>query len=107
MTTATLTTLRLFWGSFMRTDLYDAGYSDAVQWCGATSAETEEDMRRALSYLKGFADACRIACPYMSPSWQIANLVGIAAATFQVADGQFERLAAQYKREIADLLGKL
>lgn len=98
--------LRTFWRSFMISPLYETGFADAVEWCGATTAATEPEMQKAMAYMKGYADACRIACPYMSNHWQVAHLVGIAAGTFMVAEGRHAELCATYTAELTELLAK-
>lgn len=112
-----LTTLRAFWGSFCLSDLYDTGYSDAVTGGGATKANCTDSMVIAMAYMVGYANACRIASPYMSTPWQVANLVGIAAGTFltflrsdappmSIVDmgRTFKTLCAQYTRDLEALV---
>jgi len=75
----TLTTINRFWGQFLTSELYDTGYSDAVEGCGANRLESYDDAVRALAYMTGYAHACRLACPFMSKQWRIANLIGCIA----------------------------
>ena len=113
---STLRALRNFWGSFGKLPLYDTGFGDAIAGCGAHRMDEEPDTADALTamaYLKGYADAARLACTYMEPSWQIANLIGIAAGTFlaKLQDDEFsvvqaDRLIHTYTVELAELCRK-
>lgn len=107
-----LAALREFFSRF-RLDLYRLGYSDAIEGSGACSAMTFEEMRRALAYLKGYADACRIANDYMSPPWHAAHLLGCAAGILLChidADWSEQAISAlcnQYTREFRDMAERL
>ena len=113
---STLRALRDFWRSFGKLPLYDTGFGDAIAGCGAHRMDEEPetaDALTAMAYLKGYADAARLACTYMEPSWQIANLLGIAAGTFlaKLQDDEFtvlqaERLCHTYTVELAELCRK-
>lgn len=72
-----------FWQAFTREPLYDCGIADFVTSGGATTAKNGQEIIIAMAYLKGAADMARIANVYMSPSWQIANLLGVAAGTIR------------------------
>lgn len=63
-----------------RAPLYDCGHADA--WSLVAKSEAR-DMSRALGYVQGYADACRLASDYMTPAWQIAQLLGIASSMFE------------------------
>lgn len=102
--------IRTFAESLVRTPLYDCGHADP--WSMVAKGDAR-DMVRMLAYAHGYADACRLACEYMTPAWQIAQLLGIAAGTFatvieQVYDGESPRdcvrLAATYTAELTALL---
>jgi hypothetical protein len=96
-----------FWSLFCTTTLYECGFGDAVN--GAGAREADEEHSRALSYLTGYAHACRLANQYMTPQWQICNLVGIAAATLRILVEEDNaamavRVVDTYEREFKDLL---
>jgi len=108
-----LETLRLFWRSFCVSPLYNTGFSDAIMGSGATTSQDTSEMARALAYLTGYAQATRQANEYMSSHWQVAQLVGIAAAVLlTLLDGpdptgrnrSIARLCEQYARELTALL---
>lgn len=104
----TLRDIARFWHGFARSPLYETGFCDAVR--GASNFDDEEEARLALSYLKGYADAARLACPYQGPSWRIAHSVGCAAGTFLVRlqldtldPVTVSRLVATYTAELTAL----
>lgn len=110
-----LETLRMFFRSFSTSPMYDTGFSDAINGSGATDAETTEDMIKALAFINGYAQACRIANVYMTTPWQVANLVAIAAGILgtllEGADPtgrnrQIDKLCEQYARELTALIGE-
>lgn len=71
-----------FWQQFSKDPLYGTGFADAVQSCAADRPETwgdEKAMIRALSFLAGYAQACRLACDYMTPRWHVAHILSCAA----------------------------
>ena len=77
----TLRFLREFWGSFGLLPLYDTGFDDAVTQCGAQRAESHEEALLALSYLRGYTEAAKLACPYMGAHWRIADALVSLTAT--------------------------
>lgn len=83
----TLRVLREFWSGFGRLPLYNTGFDDAVKQCGADRAETHEDASLALAYLRGYADAAKLVCPYMGPHWQIADALSSLTCTLLFAIG--------------------
>lgn len=98
-------------------ELYDCGFAVAVESVGLHRIAQTDSLLMSLSYLKGYADACRLANTYLSPQWEIANLFGIAAGTARVlyetsvldasqAQEQWERCAATYVLEFKSLLAK-
>lgn len=60
-------------GQEFGSSLYDTGFGDVMACGGVQSAETREDMRVALSFVNGYAQACRLANVYMSAQWLICN----------------------------------
>ncbi len=109
----TLRALRDFWGSFGKLALYDTGFGDAITGCGATRAEDTMEAIVAMSYLTGFAQCARLACPWQGTEWHIANVLSIAAATFalKLQDDEFsvvqaDRLIHTYTVELAELCRK-
>lgn len=104
--------VREFAAEFGRAPLYNAGYADAFANGGAAKAETLSDMGRSLSYVIGCANTARIACEYLSPAWQIAHLVGIAAGTLLCkldagdCPESFAKVIDTYRRELTDLAAK-
>ncbi len=108
----TLAIIRSFASEFCTSSLYDTGYGDAVSGSGMRDAETAEDMINALSYMTGYAHGARLACTYMTTRWQIAHLMGIAAATLRihVQHDDADRAAnaiTTYRAELSDMLAKL
>ena len=67
-----LSMIRKF-GQEFGSSLYDTGFGDIMACGGVQSAETREDMRVALSFVNGYAQACRLACPYKGRHWLVAN----------------------------------
>jgi len=109
-----------FWNSFCCDPLYNCGFADFVQGCGANKVETIQEALMAMSYLKGAADACRLANEYMSQHWRIAALIGVAAGTFRViweekspwnypdnGAQRFNTLGIQYTRELKKILSEI
>lgn len=112
--------LNKFWESFHRSPLYETGFGDFVSNCKADRAKIPAEVYCALSYLKGAADMARIANIYMSPRWQICNLIAIATVAFHTVlensssdtdqaelCAQVQRLADQYIRELTELVNNL
>lgn len=60
-------------GQEFASSLYDTGFGDVMACGGVQSAETREDMRTALSFVNGYAQACRLANVHNSPQWLICN----------------------------------
>jgi hypothetical protein len=90
-----------------RTPLYQCGHADA--WQHVQRADTIEDLLVALGYCEGYADCARLACPWDSPAWRIADTLATAARTLAHllrattcvdADGP----VTTYRAELADLL---
>ena len=80
--TTTVSVIREFWSRFVRSPLYDSGFGDAVTASSVASAEDEADLISAMSYLHGFADCAKLACPYMSPSYRTAAAISGYASVF-------------------------
>lgn len=113
-----LSALAGFWSEFSNTPLYDTGFGDAIQACGADRGpdplrpadEQRVDALIGMAYLIGYANAARLANVYMTPGWQIAQLLAIAAGTFRVhletnelTPERVRRLAHTYRAELLDL----
>ena len=90
-----------------RAPLYECGHADA--WQHVQRADTIEDLLVALGYCEGYADCARLACPWDSPAWRIADTLATAARTLAHllrattcvdADGP----VTTYRAELADLL---
>jgi hypothetical protein len=99
--------IRAFAYAQTRSPLYDCGHADA--WSGVARAETVDDLLCALAYCRGYADCARLACEWLSPSWQIASTLAQAAVTFAtvlrrtiIVDA--ERVADTYRRELVEWL---
>lgn len=73
-----LSIIRAF-GKEFSTSLYDTGFGDVMATCGIQSAETREDIRTALSFVNGYAQACRLANQYQSTQWLVCNDVAAFA----------------------------
>lgn len=104
-----------FWGEFSVSPLYDTGYGEPVATGGLLHlSQTRDDLLRGLAYMKGYADACRLACPYKSRGWEIAQIVGLAASVLYTtvsASGEttaehVTSLCDRYRRELIALLEK-
>lgn len=106
-----------FFAQFTRDTLYDTGWGEPARSSGAASSDADpSDMSRSLSYLKGYADAVMLACPYMTRSWRIAQLIGSVAATLAIRleeDGEASstarvtsRLCDVWTRDFADLAAR-
>lgn len=67
-----LSVIRKF-GQEFGSSLYDTGFGDVMACGGVQSAETREDMRTALSFVNGYAQACRLANVYQSAQWLVCN----------------------------------
>ena len=96
-----------------RNDYAQTGYMDAIRSCGANDHSAEpSDMLRSLSFLNGYAQACRLACEWMSPAWEAAHIVACAAGTLPLLleennRDQIGRVIVSYKAELAVICEKL
>jgi hypothetical protein len=90
-----------------RAPLYECEHADA--WQKVQRADAIEDLLLALGYCEGYADCARLACPWDSPAWRIADTLATAARTLAHllrattcvdADGP----VTTYRAELADLL---
>ncbi len=83
--------IRKFAQEFSNTSLYDTGFGDVMATGGIQSAETREDMRTSLSFLNGYAQACRLANVYQSSQWlvcnDVASFAGQLVAMLDTQDG--------------------
>jgi len=104
---ASLEKIAIFAGMLRLSPLAETGAGDS--WYAVNRAEDRESMTRALAYAKGYADAARLACSYMGPSWQIANLLGVAAGTFLCMidandpPSKIDQVIATYVSELTEL----
>lgn len=73
-----LSDIREFFGS---NEFYETGFGEAILSCGIRHWESDDELIRACTYLKGYADACRLANTYMDRHWKTANLIGVIAAS--------------------------
>lgn len=73
-----LNSIRAF-GQEFSSSLYDTGFGDIMACGGVQSAETREDMRVALTFVNGYAQACRLANTYQSAQWLVCNDVAALA----------------------------
>ena len=96
-----------FAAELTRAPLYECGHADA--WQHVQRADTIEELLVALGYCEGYADCARLACPWDSPAWRIADTLATAARTLAHllratnavdADGP----VTTYRGELADLL---
>ena len=72
--------VQLFAAEMLRTPLYHCGHADS--WARVARATTFEELLLALGHSAGYAECTRIACPWDSPSWRIADSLDNAAKTF-------------------------
>jgi len=72
--------VQLFAVELLREPLYRCGHAEA--WERVARATMFEELLVALGYSAGYAECARIACPWDSPSWRIADALGNAAKTF-------------------------
>ena len=70
-------------GQEFGSSLYDTGFGDVMACGGVQSAETREDMRTALSFVNGYAQACRLANTWRSTRWLVCN--GVASFAGQLS----------------------
>jgi hypothetical protein len=105
-------TIRVFLAR-LRTDWYDLGFSDPVEWSAVHRPidEEEEDepdleLCRRLSYLTGAADMARLGNAFMSTQYLIANTIGNLCRTLMVGSN-VQRTLDVYERELAALLAAL
>ncbi len=90
-----------------RAPLYECGHADA--WDQVRRALTTDGLLVALGYCAGYADCARIACPWNSPAWRIADTLSTAARTFAaLVRGSIavdpRAQVATYRAELAHLL---
>lgn len=99
-----------FWKQF-ETSLYDAGYSDVVESCGATNPQSRQDATIACAFIVGAAQMARLANAYNGFHWRVAQIMACAAATTlsmlrdqtmsdSDVDEQFSRLAHTWTDEV-------
>lgn len=104
-----------FWSLCTTSELYGLGYSDAAAASGATRPTDDAESFRAWAYLKGYSDACRLACPFMGAAWQVAHVIGIASGTLLACldnaeptpDAKVVRMLLSYGHELRELRDKL
>jgi hypothetical protein len=107
--TAVARSIQAFAAELTRAPLYDCGHADA--WRHVQQADAIEDLLAALGYCEGYADCARLACPWDSPPWRIADTLATAARTLAHllrapisvdAGGP----VATYRAELAELLAR-
>jgi hypothetical protein len=104
--------IRVFLDRF-RTDWYDLGFSDPVEWSavhrpiGDDEDDPDAELCRRLSYLTGAADMARLGSPYMSTQYLIANTIGNLCRSLIVSEHimpSIQRTLNVYERELAALV---
>ena len=92
-----------------RAPLYECGHADA--WQKVQRADAIEDLLLALGYCEGYADCARLACPWDSPAWRIADTLATAARTLAhllraTISVDLNGPITTYRAELAELLAR-
>lgn len=100
--------IRVFFDRF-RTDWYDFGFSDFVEWSGVHRPIVDEndpdsELCRRLSYLTGAADMARLANAFMSTQYLIAATIGNLCRAIQAHAGRSSQILDLYEKDLRDLL---
>jgi hypothetical protein len=99
--------VQMFAAELVRTPLYECGHADG--WERVARATTFEELLLGLGYSAGYAGCARVACPWDSPSWRIADALENAAKTFAALlrapmPIDVSRCVATYRAELLALL---
>jgi hypothetical protein len=111
MTTA-LQAIKTFAADFAREPLFSTGYAEVMRTCGITAAEDDVEMREALAFVVGYAQACRMATTYLSREWEIAHLMVTSAGVlgYRLRIGSYDKIPSildTHRRELAALTAKV
>ena len=99
--------IRVFFARF-RTEWYDLGFADPVEWSAIhlpiKDSDPGQELRRRLSYLTGAADMARLGNAFMSTQYLVAATIGNLCRAIQAHAGRSSQILDVYEKDIRDLL---